>query len=114
MIEIPFTLPEPAFLLLQSADGRATARVDVYEARRVLLEAEKLPDADRWATILEWLEQQLGVSASSLPENIALDFNNLVVAVVNRLDEERKKKLASIAFLRPCTQESRAISGSGT
>ena len=114
MIEIPFTLPEPAYLLLQSADGSAKARVDVYEARRMLIDAEKHTDADRWATILEWLEQQLGVPASSLPENIALDFNNLVVQVVNQLDEERKKKLASIAFLRPSTPASPATSGSGT
>ena len=114
MIEIPFSLPEPAYLLLQSADGSAKARVDVYEARRMLLEAQNLGEADRWATVQEWIEQQLSVDPGSITENIAIDFNNLVVDVANKLDDDRKKKLASIAFLRPSTPASPATSEAGT
>lgn len=105
-------LSEPAYIVLATADGDE-CRVDAYEARRMLAAAQQKPEAEQLATILDWLAERLGCDRAAMGENQALDFNDLIVEVVNRLNVERKKKRESIASWQFFTQESPEATATG-
>jgi hypothetical protein len=107
-------LSPPAFLTLQSADGGPTVKVDVYEARRALDDARRQPTEERHhAAILAYLAGKLGVGPETLAENMALEFNDCVVTLVETLNEERKKKQESIRCSLQFTPESPATTAIG-
>lgn len=96
-MQFAFELSAPAVIDL-TVPGFAPATIDVYEARRVLEAANNSPTEDaKWGKVLDWLAQKMGVARDRLAENMALEFNDAVAAIVARLNEERKKKVASIA-----------------
>lgn len=96
--EFTLILDAPAFVRISTADGSKSVEIDVYTARRILAEAESKPtEEERWQTVMGYLAAKLECDQSSLSESVALGFNNYVCAIVNTLDEERKKKAESIA-----------------
>lgn len=100
-------LSPPAFLTLQSADGANVAQIDVYEARRALDDARRQPSEDKHhAAILKYLAAKLDVTADALAENMALEFNDTIVLLVEKLNEERKKKALQTVSSLTCTPES--------
>lgn len=114
MHETSLNLSPPAYIALRSPDAEAPVRIDVYEARRALDDACRKPtDALRWAAVLDYLAEKLSVPRESLAENMALEFNDCIVAVIERLNEERKKKQQSIASSLTCTPESPPTSAPG-
>lgn len=91
------SLASPAYATLETPEQPDGVRLDVYEARRVLADAQsKKTEAERFELILTYLAGKLQCDRSQLAENQAIDFNDLIVATVGKLAEERKKKAASI------------------
>lgn len=95
-------LSPPAFLSItaQSPDGNALeVNIDVYEARRVLEQAERNTDSEakRWAVVLDWLASKTAVAREKWSESQAIEFNDTVSEIVSSLNDERKKKAAQIA-----------------
>lgn len=87
----------PVVLDVESADGKTKARIDVYEARRMLEEAAKeVTETARWFRVRLWLANRLETMPELLAESTAIEFNNTVMAIVDRVNEERKKKVESI------------------
>lgn len=100
-------LSAPATVLVTTSTGEHSASIDVYEATRMLRDAAKQPnELAQFQVILSWLASKLGVKKEQLAENIALDFNDMVVAVAKELNEARKKNCASIVSSLLSTQES--------
>lgn len=87
----------PVVLEMESADGKVKTRIDVYEALRMLAEAEKKPEPDRWATVNAWLASRLQVQQELLSESVAIEFNDTITAIVSTTNDERKKKALAIA-----------------
>lgn len=113
-METTFTLSEPAHVTLQTADGEAAARIDVYDALRACAAAEQQPnEAYRWAKVLDYLAGKLGIERDRLAENMAIDFHELVVTLRDKLAAERKKKLAAIACLPEPIPASQATTDPG-
>lgn len=114
MPETIFQLSPPALLTLQTPDGAKQVKIDVYEARRALDDAGKQPSEDmRQNAILQWLAKKLGVDRTTLAENMALEFNDAIVRLVVRLNEDRQKKTEQIASSLTFTPESPATSEHG-
>lgn len=95
------SLSKPALVKLvvpvEGADPKEVL-IDVYAARRMLEQAAKQPsEEDRYRTIMQWIAQQCQVPVLSLAENMALEFNDMVTAVVIQLNSVRSKKSESIA-----------------
>ena len=112
-METTLQLSQPAFLKLQSAEGKE-CRIDVYEARRLLDDAGRQPtEAMRQAHVLKYVADKLQVDRESLAENMALEFNDTIVRIIERLNSERQKKTASIAGWPPLIQASQATSALG-
>ena len=97
--EIPTLKLSPrAYLLLQSDDGSKEARIDVYEAHSMLIEAGRQPTEEKkWEYIAKWIAERLGCELTSLGRGSLYEFNDTVVALANKRLEERKKKLQEIA-----------------
>lgn len=96
MPHFSLTLSEPAVVDLLIA-GRSVA-IDVYEARRALEAANNSPTDDaKWGKVLDWLAEKTGAPRGQLAVNMALEFNDAISALVARLNEDRKKKVESIA-----------------
>lgn len=114
MTEATLTLSAPAWLNLATADGQHKARVDVYEARRVLDDAEKQPNETlRQNAILNWLAKKLEVARDDIAENMAMEVNDAIVRIVIRLNEQRQKKTEQIASSLTFTPESPATTEPG-
>lgn len=114
MYEATLQLSPPAFLTLQSPGGSKSARVDVYEARRALDDARRQPtEATHHGAILKYLAGKMEVAVDTLAENQALLFNDTIVLLVEKLNEERKKKAASTVASLTSTPESPATTGPG-
>lgn len=114
MPESSLTLSPAAFLHIESSDGQHKARIDVYEARRALEEACRQPnDGLRNDAILNWLSGKLQVAREQLAENMALEFNDCIAAVVERLNEERKKKAERTASSPASTPDCQPPSQTG-
>jgi hypothetical protein len=114
MYESTLNLSPPAFLTLTSASGTTPARIDVYEARRALEDANRKPsEAQKWAAVLDYIAGKLSVPRESLAESTALEFNDAIVRLVGRLNEERQKKTEQIAASLSCTPESPATTEPG-
>jgi len=102
-----FRLAPSAFMVLESADGSARARIDIYEARRLIETAFKKPDeSSRWALVKEWLSKKLGVPIEQIAESTALEFNDLICKRVADLNKERSIKVSGTAALPTSMQES--------
>lgn len=107
-------LSPPAYLNVQSPDGEKSAKFDVYEARRMLEDAGRSPTEDaRENTILKYLAGKLDVPQESMAKSTALEFNDAIVALVKRLNEERQKKTLQMLSSLTFTQESPATIASG-
>lgn len=116
MSEPSLTLSPPAVMHLKFRHGETdhTARIDVYEARRVLEEADRKPnEALRIDHILSWLAVELQIGREALAENMALEFNDCIAGIVARLNEDRKKKAASTACWPDSTPASQPASETG-
>lgn len=97
----------PVVIELESVDGSVKVIVDVYEARRMLAEAEKKGnEPDRWQHVRAWLAAKLSITSGMLAESEAIEFNNTVLAIVEHTNEERKKKVESIVSSPLSTQAS--------
>jgi hypothetical protein len=102
MYESTLNLSPPAFLTLTSASGTTPARIDVYEARRALEDANRKPsEAQKWAAVLDYIAGKLSVPRESLAESTALEFNDAIVRLVGKLNEERQKKTEQTAARYP-------------
>lgn len=114
MSEPIFQLSPPAMLTLQTPDGAKQVKIDVYEARRLLEDAGKQPSEGlKQNAILQWLAKKLEVDRTALAENMALEFNDAIVRLVVRLNEERQKKTEQIASSLTFTPESPATTELG-
>lgn len=94
-------LSPPAVLNVKAVkDGVAVeVDIDVYEARRVIEQAERNTDSEakRWAMVLDWLAAKTGIERNKFSESQAIEFNDTVAEIVFTLTDERKKKVAQIA-----------------
>ncbi len=95
-------LSPPAFLQIaaHSPDGNSLeVNIDVYEARRILEQAERNTDSEakRWAVVLDWLATKTAIAREKWSESQAIEFNDTVSEIVATLNDERKKKAAQIA-----------------
>ncbi len=97
MSETTLKLSQPAWLTLETNEGHST-KIDVYEARRMLEQAQKQPNEElRWKMVLDWLATKLTADRESMAENMAIDFHEAICAKVVSLAVDRKKKIESIA-----------------
>lgn len=88
----------PAVWLQVKKPGGEAVRVDVYAAHRGLVESSRQPSPDRqMLAIRSQLAEILGVAVDDVAESEALLFNDAIVAIVRRQDDERKKKVSEIA-----------------
>lgn len=94
-----FKFGKPAYIRIETEDG-LTARVDVYAARRMLELADKQPDYDsKWQYIETWLLEQLkasntkDLSGYKIAQNILIEFNDSICALVIHLNKERQSKI---------------------
>jgi hypothetical protein len=107
-------LNTPAVITVQTADGSATAQIDVYQARRMLEDAGRKPsDEAKWAHVLAYLADKLGVPREELAESNAIELNDAIIALVLRLNGERQKKTEQIACSLTSTPESRPATATG-
>jgi hypothetical protein len=114
MYESSYTLTAPAYVTIRTHCGSKEARLDVYKARRVLDDAERKPSEElRWAAILSYLSTALNVPQDELAESSALEFHEVIVTIVSKLNEERKKKAASIACSLTSTPASPPATATG-
>lgn len=107
-------LSPPAFLHLQSSDGSKQAKLDVYAARRMLEEAERQPTPEAHnKAILDWLAGKLQCERDSLAENMAIELNDCIVKLVEKLNSERQKKTEQTASSLTFIPESPTPSATG-
>lgn len=112
MPQFALTLSEPA--VVELTIGGKLATIDVYEARRALEAANNSPTDDaKWGKVLDWLAEKTGVARDQLAVNMALEFNDCISALVARLNEDRKKKIESIASLPASIPASPPTSATG-
>ena len=90
-------LAPPAFLDIASADGTATARIDVIEANRMMVLAQEKPESEMAAFINQWLAGKLNCPIDRLAESTAFELFETVVGIAAQLRAERKKKALAIA-----------------
>ena len=84
------------WLQVRKPSGDVT-RVDVYAAHRGLIEAARQPSPERqMEAIRKQLAALLCVPAEEVAESEALLFNDAIVAIVAKQNEERKKKVSEI------------------
>ena len=85
-----------------------------YEALDAIVAARK-QDESQWLDIFRhWIAEQLDVPPEKLHQQQVVAFNDIVIGVIDALREDRKKKVNEIVDWLLSTQESPAISASGT
>ena len=85
-------LSKPEFLTLKSPDGNTGAKIDIFEARRMLETAEKEPtEKDRVNKVLDYLANKLTLDKNDLAENMAYEFQDAINRCVISSLETRKK-----------------------
>jgi hypothetical protein len=100
-------LCEPAFLNLQSPDGTKTAQIDIYVARKFLVDAERQPTEEaHWGKVLNYLADQLQVDVNQLARNQAIRFHNAIMVMC----EEKNKELSDKSFLTASSDVSTQVS----
>lgn len=98
MSDYVFQLAPPARLKLQSHDGSKEVSVDVFEAWRMLGEAQGQPsEAKRWGVIQSWIAERLQVPVGLISESAAFEFNEVVIALGKKIREDISKKVVQIA-----------------
>lgn len=95
-----FLLPPPSTIPVSAGDR--VVEIDPYEAN------DALPDKLR-----EFLAEKLDVPAERFGLNQLLQFRDMVVAVIERLEEERKKKQDALPQLLDCILGSRLDGNNG-
>lgn len=90
-------LSAPAVLTLKSPDGSKVTKIDVYDARRMLEEAEKEPSQEaRWLKVARYIADKLNIDPTELAESSAVEFHEHINRIVLIKNSERKKKLDEI------------------
>lgn len=88
---------KPAYIKLETETGQSVS-IDVYKARKILELSDKQPSEEaKWEYINKWLKEQLTIPEGvDLAWNQLLEFNDLVVKLVIKLNEERLGKTEGI------------------
>ena len=75
---------------------------------------ESEDDNEFWSILGDWVQSQCGSLADMPSLDQLLQFNDSIIEIANQITEDHKKKVDSIAYLRPSIQESPTTTSTGT
>lgn len=109
-----FKLSKPAYITIETEAGQSV-KIDVYKARRVLEQSDKQPSEEaKWEYVGNWLKEQLNIPKEvTLAWNQVIEFNDLVVQLVIKLNQERMGKLNGMLSSQQSIQASPTTTESG-
>ena len=93
----------PAFISI-GLPNQDPVQIDPYDAIDEIRRSQE--SETRWDDLREYLAEKLGCTPESLSQHQLYEFNNIAINTAESLDEERKKKAGSIAYLQLATQAS--------
>lgn len=106
-MKIQLSKPQYVTLVVPEELGTTEVKIDIFEARRMLVEANKQPNEQlKWKHIREWLASKLGVPNEMLAESNALEFNNMVLRVADKFVENLSKNIEGMLYSQQPTQAS--------
>ncbi len=107
-------LREPCVMKVRSADKSREVLIDVFEAWRFLIEAQKeVSEAGQWGKVRDFLCSRLQVPPEEVSENVCWQFHETVVAIANAECDTLKKTAKQTASSLPPTPVSQVTSDSG-
>jgi hypothetical protein len=97
-------LDDPVIMAIRTQSMESSVDIDVFEAHRMLSEAEKQPTkAKQWEMVCIWLKDRLKTTVS---ESMARQFHETICIVCRDLQEQYTKNAKQIASSLLHTQES--------
>jgi S-methylmethionine-dependent homocysteine/selenocysteine methylase len=107
-------LRKPCTLTIRSADKSREAVVDVFEAWRYLINAEKEPSREaQWAKVRTYLTSKLQITEDQVTENVCWGFHEAVIALAQAETDSLKKTAQQIVSSLQPTQASPPTSPAG-
>lgn len=106
-MKLQLSKPQYVTLAVPEELGNTEVKIDIFEARRMLVDASKQPtEQAKWKHIRDWLATKLGIPSEMLAESNALEFNNMVLSVADKFVETLSKNIDGMLYSQQPTQAS--------